>query len=665
MTPSSSGVRLSVAAALVILWAAPPVSVAAIVRDSIVAHWDFEDGTATPLVTDRSGNGFNGSRVGAIIDVDRAVGQYAALFDGGDDVVNIAKLYASDLFPEDDFTFVAWIKPKSAGEGAYGRIFNSEGAGWRVYLDGHSGDRQHQAQATYVKYTGDEFLIGTGKHSIDYNNGAGTWQHVAFTIGPANADGYVVAKSYLDGQLRISDSSRKKVTRDGMTSAQLGNSYAMNRTFNGWIDEVAIIQGVLSDREIRDFVDNYGGNVQTFSGPFVPNSDLVLCGPYDAPETGTANWRAGQPTEFLTRKQKHRIRQNGEIEAIRLYLANGAPSEFKLRVWRENQSGTFDMVGTSADLASSFDSGAGFYTIALPDPVAVQEGDYIGYYLGATSAAIFHAQHGGSPPGYSYLLRGNLEGAQGVDFVNGYATGDRYAGHLTIETYMRAPSFVFIGDSIIQGATAHTSYLMDTIESAPETTIAYQFSQLSGYTYQNMGIGSQTSAMIAARFEHDVVALKPRAAVIMAGANDLGQGVSPEDYVANMTAMLDLCEENDILPVVVKILPATGRSDDKWLLCESYNAALETLLAEYEQAVLVDASTYVGQERAGGPVGNLWDLIPAYNVDGVHLNQAGHAMVALAIYRALIPEPSTSTLLLLATVGLFTRRPRRSSGCPV
>ena len=262
---------------------------------------------------------------------------------------------------------------------------------------------------------------------------------------------------------------------------------------------------------------------------FAPNNDIVACAPYEAAEMGDTNWRGFIPSEFLTVAQKHRIRQNGDIESLGIYLtaASSNPWDFKVRIWRQDENGKFDMVGTSGNLTPHFDSGPGYYNISLDQPISVKEGDFIGYYLDSQDY-VFHANINNPASGNTYRIGGSLEGSQNIDFIKGYESS--YTARFCIDTYMQAPSFVFIGDSITQGAPNHRSFLVDTLISGMEGTIPYQFSELNGYSYQNMGIGSQTSAMIAARFQKDVVDLKPRAAVILAGVNDIAQGVSLENY---------------------------------------------------------------------------------------------------------------------------------------
>jgi hypothetical protein len=71
---------------------------------------------------------------------------------------------------------------------------------------------------------------------------------------------------------------------------------------------------------------------------------------------------------------------------------------------------------------------------------------------------------------------------------------------------------------------------------------------------------------------------------------------------------------------------------------DRWNAALAALAATYTGAILVDASSRVGQFRAGGDAGNLWDIKPAYvaaDGQGVHFTATGHEQIAMAIHDAI------------------------------
>jgi lysophospholipase L1-like esterase len=75
----------------------------------------------------------------------------------------------------------------------------------------------------------------------------------------------------------------------------------------------------------------------------------------------------------------------------------------------------------------------------------------------------------------------------------------------------------------------------------------------------NRGISGQTTSQMLVRFRQDVVALKPKAVVILAGINDIAENTGPisvEDILGNIKSMCDLAKANNIKVVLCSVLPA-------------------------------------------------------------------------------------------------------------
>ena len=82
-----------------------------------------------------------------------------------------------------------------------------------------------------------------------------------------------------------------------------------------------------------------------------------------------------------------------------------------------------------------------------------------------------------------------------------------------------------------------------------------------GKPYVNRGISGQTTPQMLIRFRPDVIALKPKVVVILAGTNDIAgnTGLStPETTEDNLMSMVDLAKANNIRVVLASILPAAS-----------------------------------------------------------------------------------------------------------
>ncbi|MFA6296113.1 MAG: chitobiase/beta-hexosaminidase C-terminal domain-containing protein [Patescibacteria group bacterium] len=368
--------------------------------------------------------------------------------------------------------------------------------------------------------------------------------------------------------------------------------------------------------------------------PYIANSDKVIVGPYDTAQSGSpANFGVtGGHTnmELLMKAHKYRMRQDGIVNRVRLYTVNKTNlTGFYIRIWRKNGS-TYDLVGTSNNIVDSLVAGD-FATVDLSSPIiGVLEGDYIGMRIESNGIQNFYAYSPGSAA--TYYMFDTAISSTSMDWESKTTA----SGVMPVEIYMQAPQVAFIGDSIISGHYTNYSFLHTTETTNIPSTLERQFSNLTGYTYQNMGIGAQTSTQIAARFTQDMINLHPRVAVIEAGVNDFGSydpATSKATLLANWTSMLDAAQASDSITtiLVVKILPWSNGTNSQMQIRDDWNSAIATLAAGYSKAIVVDTSSYVGQFRPGGDVGNLWDIQAAYDQDGVHFTQAGNGQIAQAL----------------------------------
>jgi lysophospholipase L1-like esterase len=81
-----------------------------------------------------------------------------------------------------------------------------------------------------------------------------------------------------------------------------------------------------------------------------------------------------------------------------------------------------------------------------------------------------------------------------------------------------------------------------------------------GKPYVNRGISGQTTSQMLIRFRPDVIALKPKVVVILAGTNDIAGNTGPitiEAIEDNIASMVDLALANGIKVVLASVLPVS------------------------------------------------------------------------------------------------------------
>jgi lysophospholipase L1-like esterase len=115
-----------------------------------------------------------------------------------------------------------------------------------------------------------------------------------------------------------------------------------------------------------------------------------------------------------------------------------------------------------------------------------------------------------------------------------------------------------------------------------------------GLKVANRGIGGDTSRGVLFRFREDVLDLKPRAIVLLAGTNDLSAHGNPADAEANIAAILAQArEQNPALPIVLCKLPPRDSSTapTKPGAFDDLNARIAKLGAGKEHLIVLDLFT--------------------------------------------------------------------------
>jgi lysophospholipase L1-like esterase len=154
-----------------------------------------------------------------------------------------------------------------------------------------------------------------------------------------------------------------------------------------------------------------------------------------------------------------------------------------------------------------------------------------------------------------------------------------------------------------------------------------------GKPYISRGISGQTTPQMLVRFRQDVVALKPKVVVILAGTNDIAGNTGPstiEMIEDNLMSMTEIAKANNIRVVLSAVLPVDDypwkRGLDPSPKIMTLNAWMKRYAVEHG-AVFLDYHSAMQDERHA--------LRHSLTYDGVHPNEAGYRVMAPLAERAI------------------------------
>jgi lysophospholipase L1-like esterase len=154
----------------------------------------------------------------------------------------------------------------------------------------------------------------------------------------------------------------------------------------------------------------------------------------------------------------------------------------------------------------------------------------------------------------------------------------------------------------------------------------YFATMFPGKPYIGRGIGGQTTPQMLVRFRQDVIALKPKVVVILAGTNDIAGNTGPstiEMIEDNLASMAELASANGIRVVLSSVLPVYDYPWKPGLAPAPKIIAINQWMKDYARshgAVYLDYHSAMADARGGMRA----ELSP----DGVHPNEVGYRVMA-------------------------------------
>ena len=162
--------------------------------------------------------------------------------------------------------------------------------------------------------------------------------------------------------------------------------------------------------------------------------------------------------------------------------------------------------------------------------------------------------------------------------------------------------------------------------SITEGWVRYFPAMFPGKPYIGRGISGQTTPQMLVRFKQDVVALKPKVVVILAGTNDIAGNTgpsTPEMIQDNIASMAEIAQANGIRVVLSSILPVYDYPWKPGLEPAPRIIAINQWLRSWARehgAVYLDYHSAMTDERGG--------MREGLANDGVHPTEAGYRVMA-------------------------------------
>ena len=207
---------------------------------SIVGIWLLDEGKGD-VAKDTSGNGNDGKLVGAKW-TDGKFGK-ALEFNGSSHVEIPASETTDDYL--DGFTYLIWVKPTTAPPNANTRI---------IERDWHNPTIQMGATDFYGS-----IAVNADQAQTHVRGGAWKmeeWSFVAITYDGKNLQLYVDGEMVNEKDVGEADAKPNHTTPPHQGSIWLATWKAPGWDFTGVLDEVGVFNTPLSDKELKDIMDN-------------------------------------------------------------------------------------------------------------------------------------------------------------------------------------------------------------------------------------------------------------------------------------------------------------------------------------------------------------------------------------------------------------------------
>lgn len=187
----------------------------------------------------------------------------------------------------------------------------------------------------------------------------------------------------------------------------------------------------------------------------------------------------------------------------------------------------------------------------------------------------------------------------------------------------QSPTAVIVGDSITALGETSIGAVQRRVKDEGWTTWMQAFLHQRLDVISIDGEPGETSTQLLARFQTDAIDLAPKYCFIQTGTNDVTSGVSSATIISNLQAMISMCHDAAITPIILTILPASSIDTsaesavwfavNKWILMNHLSGGF--IAANVSEAYVDPDGSY--------PVATSSE----YVVDGVHPSANGAYLI--------------------------------------
>jgi len=174
---------------------------------------------------------------------------------------------------------------------------------------------------------------------------------------------------------------------------------------------------------------------------------------------------------------------------------------------------------------------------------------------------------------------------------------------------------VFFGDSITEGWPQFNPSFFDS------------------NNFVGRGIGGQTTPQLLLRFRQDVLGLRPKKVIFLAGINDIAENTGPisiEAIMGNIKGMTEMAKANEVEMVLCAVLPANSFPWRPSIIPTRKVIKLNQMIKAYaheNNLIYIDYYTHMVDDEQG--------LISTLGYDTVHPNKAGYALMEKVLLKSL------------------------------